>query len=148
MLPLTQADAQEFLFRLYSPDEESSMRRSVKFRAFKGKRHKLPREAVFPHLLPLAVRCGFTGPNAVLDFARSYNPEWTIEDLFLECVVRTIGPVDKDRRFKPGVSYEYRPKKHLQRKRAKARAAEPKPASTQVSLFDLDLNPKPTEHPK
>lgn len=124
------------------------MRRSVKFRAFKqGKRHKLPREAVYPHLLPLAVRCGFTGPNAVLDFARSYNPEWTIEDLFLECVVRTIGPVDKDRRFKPGVSYEYRPKKHLQRKRAKARAAEPKPINAQVSMFDLDLHPH-TKSPK
>jgi len=145
---LTPPDAQEFLFRLYSPDEESSMRRSVKFRALKhGKRHQLPREVVYPHLLPLAVRCGFTGPNAILDFAHSYNPEWTIEDLFLECVVRTIGPVDKDRRFKPGVSYEYRPKKHLLRRRAKARAAEPKPKDQQVSLFDLDLNPN-TKSPK
>lgn len=119
------------------------MRRCVKFRAYKGKAHKLPREVVFPHLLPLAVRCGFSGPNAVLDFARSYNPEWTIDDLLLECVVRTVGPVSSDKRFKPGVAYEYRPKKHLQRVRAKARIAEPKPANTQPSIFDF--NPKPTE---
>lgn len=136
----TQTPPQEFLFRLFSPEEEPSLRRCVKFRAFKhGAKHRLPFSVVAEHLLPLAVRCGFTGPNAVLDFARSYDPKWGPQDLYAECIVRTIGLVSKDGRFKPGVRYEYRPKKHLRRGKGKP---EPEPTSSQVQLSLLPLEPK------